>query len=127
MIIGIGTDLVQIARKRGVIERQGERFVTRILTPAEQQIFNKKNDGARYLAKRFAAKEAASKALGTGIGKVSWQDMEITNDSLGAPMMSMAGNAKQLLNVKGNVKIHLSITDEQDYVNAFVLLENISD
>jgi len=123
MIIGVGTDLVQMTRIRDVLERQGERFVQRILTPEEQHIFYTKNDGARYLAKRFAAKEAASKALGTGIGQVSWQDLEVTNDVAGAPFMSMTGAAKKLLKLKGNVNVHLSITDEKEYVSAFVVLD----
>lgn len=124
MIVGIGTDLVQVTRIREVVARQGTRFVNRILTPHEQEIFAGKKDGAAYLAKRFAAKEAASKALGTGIGQISWQDLEVTNDEAGAPLLTMTGMAENRLKEKGGRRVLISLSDERDYVSAFVVLDS---
>ena len=123
MIIGIGNDVVRVERIRNVLARKSDRFVKRILTPAEREVFNCKGDPAAWLAKRFAAKEAASKALGTGIGKVSWQDFEVLNNNDGAPVLCLLGAAQQLLTQKGGSRAHISISDEQDLVTAFVVLE----
>ena len=122
MIIGIGTDIVQIERIKHAFERQGERFAQRILCASELCLFHEKGQSIPYLAKRFAAKEAASKALGTGIGAVSWQDMEISNDSKGAPVLKLMGAAKENMAALGASQVSISLSDEQDYAVAFVVL-----
>mgnify|MGYP003668928632 CR=1 FL=1 len=122
MIVGIGTDLIQIERIRGVLQRQGERFARRILKPREYQIFTSRYDQVAFLAKRFAAKEALSKALQTGIGRISWQDVEITNCPAGAPAIQVFGKAQDLLVAQGGRNILLSLSDERDYALAFVVI-----
>jgi holo-[acyl-carrier protein] synthase len=122
MIIGIGTDIVQIDRIRQALDRQGERFAARILCADELDRFNEKNQSAHYLAKRFAAKEAASKALGTGIGSVSWQDMTVLNDVHGAPVITLQGKAKERMETLGASQISVSLSDEVNYAVAFVVL-----
>ncbi|MCB1668668.1 MAG: holo-ACP synthase [Pseudomonadales bacterium] len=122
MIVGIGTDIVQVARIISVLERQGRAFAERVLCGSELAIFDRKKQQAAYLAKRFAAKEAASKALGTGIGKVSWQDMEITNNGNGAPLLNLSGAAARRLSDLGGSQALISLSDEKDYVVAFVVL-----
>ena len=124
MIAGIGTDLVEISRLEAVIERQGERFVQRILTDEEQVQYHALTHPARFLAKRFAAKEAVAKAFGTGIGRgVSWQDITIFNDENGAPKARLTGGALDRLHLIGAHNCHLSISDEQRYATAFVVLD----
>ncbi len=124
MIKGIGTDIVSIARIKDVIERNGDAFAKRILTKDELQIYLVKRDAVNWLAKRFAAKEAISKALGTGIAKgVSWADFQILNDELGAPMVDVSGVAKDKLATLGASTIHLSISDEKEFAVAFAVIE----
>ncbi len=122
-IIGIGTDIVEIARIEDTIRRQ-PRFVQRILTPAEQAFFEQHTDAVRYLAKRFAAKEAAAKALQTGIGRgVSWQHMHVDNDENGAPFLTFSQGALTVFEEKGAHGCHLSISDEKHYAVATVIIE----
>jgi holo-[acyl-carrier protein] synthase len=122
MIIGIGTDIVQIARVKSVLERHGRSFAERILCPAELAIFDSKKQPETYLAKRYAAKEAASKALGTGIGAVSWQDIEVRNNSAGAPLLALTGEAQSRMAEIGASQALVSLSDERDFVVAFVTL-----
>ena len=124
MIAGIGTDIVRIDRIRKALDRSGERFARRILTDSEWQTFEQSGQKAAWLAKRFAAKEAAAKALGTGIGKVSFQDLEVSNNEAGAPLMTFLGNALSLQEERGIGAIHLSLSDETDAAIAFVVLES---
>ncbi|UYM16532.1 holo-ACP synthase [Endozoicomonas euniceicola] len=125
MIAGIGTDIVRIERIQKVLKKNtGEAFARRILTAAEMVVFSRQANPAAYLAKRFAAKEAASKALGTGIGKVSFQHMEVSNDELGAPLLTFNGYAMELQQQRGIHSIHLSLSDEVDAAVAFVVLES---
>ena len=120
MIIGIGTDLVLLSRIEAVMERQGERFAQRILTPAELQRFRSHSQPARYLAKRYAAKEAILKALGTGLAKgMSWQHMQIDNDAQGAPFVTLSGVALQRLQQGGGGRMLLSPRDEREHALAF--------
>lgn len=122
MIIGIGTDLVLLSRIEAVMERQGERFAQRILTPAELQRFRSHAQPARYLAKRYAAKEAILKALGTGLAKgMSWQHMQIDNDAQGAPFVTLSGVALQRLQQGGGGRMLLSLSDEREQALAFAL------
>ena len=124
MIAGIGTDIVHIERIQSILNKStGQAFARRILTDHELALFTEHSQPAAYLAKRFAAKEAASKALGTGIGKVSFQHMEVTNDDNGAPKLSFNGFALALQNKRNIHSIHLSLSDEQDAAVAFVVLE----
>ncbi|OQX36857.1 MAG: holo-ACP synthase [Oceanospirillales bacterium LUC14_002_19_P2] len=123
MIAGIGTDIVDIRRIQQVLERQGDQFVRRILTESEYAVFIGRGSHASYMATRFAVKEAAAKALGTGIGKVSFQDIEITNSEQGAPSLVFHGSAKQLSEQLAISAHHVTISDEKDYAVAFVVLE----
>ncbi len=122
MILGVGTDLVQRARIEQSLERWGERFARRILSPQELAIFSKHHQPAAYLAKRFAGKEAASKALGTGIGQVSWQEISVVNDAAGSPIVELSGAALSLFEARGARHIHVSLTDEKAYALAFVVI-----
>lgn len=126
MIIGIGTDLVEIARIAQSIERLGERFIDRILTTTEKkrwlEIRNVDKANA-YVAKRFAAKEAAVKALGTGIGSgVSFQHFSVGNLPSGQPILCVDESITERYNFP--VSWHLSLTDEKVYAQAFVVLES---
>lgn len=123
MIVGIGTDIITIARIEAVLARQGQRFAERILHPDELAVFTSHAQPARFLSKRFAVKEAASKALGTGIGQgVSWRDFWVEHNDLGAPRLHMCGEAKVVADRLGASRFHLSLADEQDSVVAFVVL-----
>ncbi|WP_421865632.1 holo-ACP synthase [Motiliproteus sp.] len=124
MIIGIGTDIVQIARIDASSDRLGEKFAARILTPDELQQWQEHARPTVFLAKRFAVKEAASKALGTGIGRgVSWQHFHIDHNEWGAPQLRLSDGAAERAEQLGVNRIHLTLSDEQDHVVAFVVLE----
>lgn len=125
MIVGIGTDIVEIKRVRDSLARGGERFAQRILTPSEFSVFSTHHHPEVFLAKRFAAKEAAAKALGTGIGRgVSFQHIEIIHDEMGRPLLQLCDGALARLAVLGGRHTHISISDEQLYATAFVVLES---
>lgn len=122
MIRGIGTDLVLIERIAGVLQRQGERFARRILTDAELLRFQTHHQPARYLAKRYAAKEAILKALGTGLaGGLTWHCMQIDNDAAGAPQVVLSGMALQRLQQGGGGRMLLSLSDEREQALAFAI------
>ena len=123
MVKAIGTDIVTIERVAAAVERGGERFVKRILTPFEQAQYAARGNNVNYLAKRFAAKEAVAKALGTGIGRgISWQHMQIENDEQGAPQLVLSGPAAERQAQLGSRHTHISIADEIDQAIAFVVL-----
>ena len=125
MIVGIGTDIVNIDRIEASFQRLGDKFARRILSDDEFQSFQNHARPIHLLAKRFAVKEAAGKALGTGIGQgVSWQDIYIEHDELGAPILRMVGVAAELAAKKSVKAMHVSISDEQNAAVAFVILEN---
>lgn len=122
-MIAIGTDILKVDRVDAVVERLGDRFVQRILTPAEQLEYKQSQQPNRLLAKRFAAKEAIAKTLGTGIGRgVSWQDISIDHDAQGAPLVRLDGGALAVATERGGSRVELSIADELDYVVAFAVL-----
>ncbi|WP_218310178.1 holo-ACP synthase [Alteromonas antoniana] len=122
-IAGIGTDIIEIARLEKNLART-PRLADRVLTPEEKVIFDAHNEPARYLAKRFAVKEAAVKALGTGIGNgVSWQHITVSNDEFGAPYLTFSGHFATLCEQRGICHSHVSISDEIHYAVATVLLE----
>jgi holo-[acyl-carrier protein] synthase len=122
-MIAVGTDILQVSRIDDVVGRLGERFMQRILTPEEQAEYHASGLPNRLLAKRFAAKEAVAKALGTGIGRgVSWQDIRIDHDSNGAPRVTLTGGALACAKSRGGGRVELSLADEVDYVVAFAIL-----
>lgn len=122
-MIGVGTDILRVARVDEVVARLGDRFARRILTPAEQEEFHASGQPNRLLAKRFAAKEAIAKALGTGIGRgVSWQDIQIDHNGDGAPLVRLSGGALATAQRRGAGRVELSLADETEYVVAFAVL-----
>lgn len=124
MIYGIGTDIVAVARMRSLWERHGERALERLLAPDERAEFEQATDKGRFLAKRFAAKEAFSKALGTGVRPpASLSSMAVGHDTLGKPIMVFYGQLEKMLKNE-NLRAHLSISDEADYAIAYVILEH---
>lgn len=124
MIYGIGTDMVAVARMARLLARYGERAAQRILVPEEWAEFTRKSDGARFLAKRFAAKEALAKAAGTGLrSPVALCNIRVQHTPLGQPELAFAPDLQTWLATRGVARAHLSISDESDYVIAFVILE----
>ncbi len=123
MIYGIGTDIVAVARMRSMWERHGERALEKLLAPQEMADFSAAADKGRFLAKRFAAKEAFSKALGTGVRPpATLTAIAVGHDELGKPRIDCYGQLEKLLKNE-NLKAHLSISDEAEYAVAYVILE----
>ncbi|QDF96871.1 holo-ACP synthase [Azoarcus sp. DD4] len=123
MIHGIGTDIVHIARIRTSLERHGERFAERILAESEREAWRASRDPARFLAKRFAAKEAFGKALGTGVAvPATLHAVAVGHDALGKPLYRYGDGLQTHLDERG-MHAHLSLTDENDYVVAFAVIE----
>ncbi|GGA74792.1 holo-[acyl-carrier-protein] synthase [Neiella marina] len=126
-IIGLGNDLVEIDRIEQVLQRTPDRFAARVLTPNELRQFQQHKQPARFLAKRFAAKEAAAKAIGTGIAAgVTFQDFEVSNNAAGRPLLTLSGQALQLANAQAITNCWLSLSDERHYALATVVLESVS-
>ncbi|CAG9000493.1 MAG: Holo-[acyl-carrier-protein] synthase [Candidatus Celerinatantimonas neptuna] len=120
-ILGIGTDIVQIDR---LALKQTERLARRILCQQEWAQWNESNQPVRFLAKRFAAKEAAAKALGTGIAQgVTFQDFKIDHDDLGKPKLILTGKALEIAGRLGANHWLVSLSDERDYALAMVVCE----
>ncbi len=132
MIIGIGNDLSDITRIEKSLSRYGQRFIDRIFTETEQAKANIRQNKAATYAKRFAAKEACAKALGTGINRgVYFRDMGVVNLPSGQPTLKLTGGALARLNAMTpaghRAKIHLSLTDDHPWAQAFVIIEAIHD
>ena len=128
MILGIGTDLANIERIAGTLDRFGDRFRNRVFTDAEQAKAARRKDVAGTYAKRWAAKEACSKALGTGLAMgISWKDMSVTNLKTGQPIMHVTGWAKDRLDTMTppghEAIIHVTLTDDHPWAQAFVVIE----
>lgn len=128
MILGIGTDLANIERIQSVLDRFGDRFRNRVFTPEEQHRAEKRRDVAGTYAKRWAAKEACSKALGTGLRMgISWRDMAVSNLDTGQPIMAVTGWAAERLTEmtpQGHEAIiHVTLTDDHPWAQAFVVIE----
>lgn len=128
MIIGLGSDLCDIRRIQSVLDRFGERFTNRIFTPTERTRSDRKPDRAASYAKRFAAKEACSKALGTGFRQgVFWRDMGVANLKTGQPTLILTGGAAarlaKMLPAGMTGHVHLTMTDDHPYAQAFVIIE----
>ena len=130
MILGIGTDLANIDRVAATLERFGDRFRNRVFTPVEQRRAERRRDVAGTYAKRWAAKEACSKALGTGLRMgISWKDMAVTNLRSGQPVMQVTGWAAERLRAMTppghEAVIHVSLTDDHPWAQAFVVIEAV--
>ena len=124
MIYGVGTDIVSIKRIQEILNKNRDGFINRVLTEHERALFANKADSAAFCAKRFAAKEAFSKALGTGIGRVvSFQDLTVRKNENGKPYFVPSEKLRLYLQEKGIKQGHLSISDESLYALAFVVLE----
>lgn len=123
MIFGIGTDIVHVSRMRDSLEKHGDKFARRILTELEFSEFADKHDKAAFLAKRFAAKEATAKAMGTGFSQgLSLRHIGVKHDKAGKPLLECIDVAEQFLQDNNIKQMHLSLADERDYAVAFVTL-----
>jgi len=123
MIFGIGTDIVRISRIQKSLDRYGERFSRRILAGQELDDFERTLHPARFLARRFAAKEAVVKAYGTGFTRgITFQDIVVSHDAAGKPLLLLSGRALELQQEMGIGEKFISISDEQEYAVAFVTL-----
>lgn len=123
MIFGIGTDIVRITRMADSLERHGDKFAERILSADELIAYKKVENGARYLAKRFAAKEATSKAMGTGFRDgLSLKQISVGNDAKGKPILHYTDQAERFMQENNIVESHISLADEEEYAVAFVTL-----
>ncbi|MDA0366799.1 MAG: holo-ACP synthase [Proteobacteria bacterium] len=130
MIIGLGSDLIDIRRVEKTLERFGERFIARCFTPVEQRKSDRRTNRAASYAKRFAAKEACSKALGTGFRRgVFWRDLGVVNLPSGKPTMELTGGAlkrlHELLPAGMKAQIDLTITDDHPLAQAIVVISAV--
>jgi len=131
MIIGIGSDIADARRIAKVIDRHGDRFLDRVFTPIERTLADRRRNRTETYAKRFAAKEACAKALGTGLrAGVWWRDMGVVNLPSGRPTMALTGGAKrrlQAITPAGyEARIDLTITDEGPMAHAFVIISAVA-
>jgi holo-[acyl-carrier protein] synthase len=124
VILGTGIDIIEVPRIRASYEKFGERFLNRILRPGEIAYCLSHRQPAPFLAVRFAAKEAISKAFGTGIGKhLSWQDMEVQRKESGEPFVVLHAGGLELLKQRGARTVHLSLSHTESYAAAMAVLE----
>ncbi|GCL63526.1 holo-ACP synthase [Pseudaquabacterium pictum] len=129
MIFGIGTDICDIRRLRATLERRGDRFAEKVLGPSELQVFHARRArvdvrGTAYLATRFSAKEAFSKAIGMGMRMpMTWRACEILNHPSGAPYIRLHGALAEWFSQRG-LRAHVTVTDETDYAASFVVVES---
>ena len=123
MIYGIGTDIVHVQRMHDNLEKYGDKFARRILTDAEFDEFQERNNKSAFLAKRFAAKEATAKAMGTGFSDgLSLKHIGVIHDAAGKPMLEFSGAAERFISTQKIIQSYLSLADERDYAVAFVTL-----
>jgi len=124
MILGIGVDIVEVARIRAAVDRYGEHFIRRVFTPAETAYCRKCAHPEQRFSTRFAAKEALLKALGTGwTGGLRFADVEVTNNELGAPSVQLHGEARAVADRMGVQRILVTLSHHRDFAVAQVLLE----
>ena len=124
MIFGVGTDVVEIGRIEKALKRFGDRFARRVLTGKELERYSRHKLPANYLAKRFAAKEAFTKALGTGIrSPANWHGVWVVNLPSGKPELQFTPALQKLLDTKGVTRAHVSLSDEKGVAFATVILE----
>jgi holo-[acyl-carrier protein] synthase len=125
MVLGVGTDLMEIARIHQSIDRFGERFLRRVFTAREIQYCQRKKNAAESFAARFAAKEAGAKALGTGISRgVSWLELEVSREPGGRPTLELSGRAAERAREIGVASVSLSLTHSKDIALAVVVMED---
>lgn len=128
MIYGIGTDVCDVRRIEAVLARQGDRFAERVLGEAELAVWRRRASrwpqrGVRYLATRFSAKEAFSKAIGLGMRMpMTWRACEILNEASGRPVVVLHGALREWCEARG-LRVHVSVSDESDYAASFVVVE----
>ncbi len=124
MIFGIGTDIVRVSRMHSNLDRYGDQFARRILAEQEWAAFRASNRRAHFLAKRFAAKEAAVKAMGTGFRNgITLKQIAITHEQDGRPLLVFSEQAQEFIIRSGIKSAHLSLSDEEEYALAFVTLQ----
>lgn len=122
-VVGVGTDLIAVARIEDAYRTLGERFAKRILTQQELDLWHQRSQSCNFLAKQFAAKEALSKALGTGIASgVTFQNMEVLRDELGKPEVKLSGKAAERMQGIGGSAAFLSLSDDQGMILAFSVI-----
>ena len=123
-VLGIGVDLVENARIQHSLDRFGDRFLQRVFTPGEIEYSQSMKFPARHLAARFAAKEAVSKAFGTGIGKaMGWKDIDVHRKPSGEPFVVLEGGAKKLAEERGVAAVSITLSHTEHHAMAMVLLE----
>jgi holo-[acyl-carrier protein] synthase len=128
VIYGIGTDLCDVRRIAATLERRGDRFAQKVLGPAELRVFHARRAraplrGLRFLATRFSAKEAFSKAIGLGIrSPMTWSACEVLNEASGKPVVHLSGALAEWFNAR-RLQAHVTVTDEGDYAASFVVVE----
>ena len=124
MILGLGMDISEVARVKASLDRFGDSFLKRILHPDEISYCRAYQQPAQYVAVRFAAKEAISKAFGTGIGaQLGWHDMEIRRKESGEPFVMLHGGGQKLFVVRGAKHLHISLSHTENYAAAVAVLE----
>ena len=124
MIIGIGVDIVEVDRIQRLIKNWGEKFALRIFSEAELSFFSGSLSRADLLSRQFAAKEAVSKALGTGLRGIRLSDVSVLRDKKGKPFVDLFGKAASEASAIGMSRIHVSIADERNYAIAYVVIVN---
>ena len=125
MMLGLGTDLIETSRVQESMNRFGQRFLERIYTAGEIAYCRRKKNAAESFAARFAAKEAGTKALGTGISRgVSWKELEVRREAGGRPVLHLTGRAAERATAMGVRRIHLSLTHSRDLAMAVVVVED---
>lgn len=125
MILGIGTDVIEVSRIRQALDKYGERFMRRLFTAAEIEYCTSRKNAALHYAGRFAAKEAAFKAMQRGWGgEISWKDVEITNLPSGAPQITFSGKALEIMTEKKMTRAFVSISHVEEIATAIVILES---
>ncbi len=126
MIIGLGVDIAEVPRVRAAIERHGDRFLNRVYTPLEIAYCQRRKNRYERFAARFAAKEAAMKALGTGWRRgITWRDFEVSNATSGKPQLKLSGKAQEIYRSMGGNNIALSMTHTAEYALAEVIVEGL--
>jgi holo-[acyl-carrier protein] synthase len=124
MIAGIGTDIVAVARITRALERHGDRFIDKVLAPAEQEVCARLSHRDAYVAKRFAAKEAFFKAFGEPPSAANtWHQLAVMNQTGGRPQLQFGPLLAALLRARGIARWHVSLSDEHDYALAYIVLE----